>query len=75
MSNKNIRLSITSTNDKGYSHVSLMIGDDNNSLNDCGALYLSESELDILADGLRDGLRDAGDVSFEIEDTTLVQEY
>ena len=50
-----------------------MISMSGNKETDCGALYLSEQELDLLSNSLRDGLpENAG--AFEVEDLTLVLE-
>ena len=73
MIENSIKLVVNDKNDRGYSHVALMISMSGNKETDCGALYLSEQELDLLSNSLRDGLpENAG--AFEVEDLTLVLE-
>jgi hypothetical protein len=73
--NKDIKLVITGQTGSGYNYVTLMIGDTGTSLKDCGALYLSDEELEMVSSGMCTGFRDVTDVSFDIEDSTLVEEY
>tara|TARA_B100000700_G_C14887474_1_gene781103 strand:- start:123 stop:347 length:225 start_codon:yes stop_codon:yes gene_type:complete len=73
--NKDIKLVVTGQTGSGYNYVTLMIGDTGTSLKDCGALYLSDDELDVLSTSLCTGFRDVSDVSFDVEDSTLVEDY
>ena len=73
--NKDIKLVITGQTGSGYNYVTLMIGDSGTTLKDAGALYLSDDELDIVSSSLCTGFRDVSDVSFDVEDKTLVEEY
>ena len=75
MNSKNIKLVITGRSGSGYNHVTLMIGENGTGEKDCGALYLSDSELEILSTGLQDGFREVNEVTFDVEDTTLIGEY
>jgi len=75
MSENNIKLIINSTNDRGFSQVSLMIATSLDEYKDCGALFLSEKELALISDALRSGIRDASNTSFSIDDKTLATEY
>ena len=73
--NKDIKLVITGSTGTGFNYVTLMIGDTGTSLKDCGALYLSDEELEIVSSSMCTGLREVTDVSFDVEDSTLVEDY
>lgn len=75
MNESNIKLIINSTNDRGYSQVSLMVGKTLGDMKDCGALFLSQEELTIISDALISGFTENSKAVFSIEDKTLVGEY
>ena len=75
MNYTNIRFVITGTSGSGYNYVTLMIGEAGTEGKDCGALYLSDTELNILSSSLRSGISEVDNATFDVEDTTLVGEY
>ena len=56
MNNKIIKLIVNEHTASGYNHATLFMGADEQTLSDCGALYLSNDEIDNLTDVLQHGV-------------------